>query len=99
MIDIESLKLHEELRQLNGICQCCELLNKSAKLRLNIKDEIKEIRLTIIPGFCPVCGKKICELLNKSAESGLNIKDEIKEIRLTMIPGFCPVCGKKIKEA
>lgn len=58
-IDIESLKLHEELRQLNGICQCCKLLNNGAKLKLEIKDETKEIKLTIISGFCPVCGKKI----------------------------------------
>jgi hypothetical protein len=53
---IQSLQWHEELRQLEGICKCCESIKKGNELKLFISDEIRYI---IIPAFCPVCGKKI----------------------------------------
>lgn len=63
--DIQSLQLHEEIRQLSpdgGQCISCDLINfPDSKVLIEVSDKEtgKISRLLCLKGYCPICGKRM----------------------------------------
>lgn len=59
-LDIESLELHEGLRQAEGQCISCDYINMmDAKLIIEVPTDKGLARLLCLKGYCPVCGKRV----------------------------------------